>query len=77
MYWFRLNMPLAAAFFGATVGIPVWLIFKRPGWVVPAHRWQVPRPTPTRPAHRAADRAPRAAQRRPCRRGLTACPRLA
>lgn len=32
MFWFWLNMPLAAAFFGAMVGIPMWLIFKRPGW---------------------------------------------
>ena len=29
MSWFLLNMPLAAAFFGAWVGIPLWLTFKR------------------------------------------------
>jgi len=29
MNWFLLNMPLAAAFFGAWVGIPLWLTFKR------------------------------------------------
>jgi hypothetical protein len=30
MNWFWLNMPLAAVFFGAWVGIPMWLVFKRP-----------------------------------------------
>jgi hypothetical protein len=30
MNWFLLNMPLAAAFFGAWVGIPIWLVFKHP-----------------------------------------------
>jgi hypothetical protein len=30
MMWFLLNMPLAAAFFGAWVGIPLWLTFKHP-----------------------------------------------
>jgi hypothetical protein len=28
MYWFWLNMPLAAAFFAAWVGIPMWLVFR-------------------------------------------------
>ena len=28
MTWFWLNMPLAAAFFSAWVGIPLWLVFK-------------------------------------------------
>ena len=28
MNWFLLNMPLAAAFFGAWAGIPLWLTFK-------------------------------------------------
>jgi hypothetical protein len=32
MSWFWLNMPLAAVFFGAWYGIPMWLVFKRPGW---------------------------------------------
>jgi hypothetical protein len=32
MDWFWLNMPLAAVFFGAWYGIPMWLISKRPGW---------------------------------------------
>ena len=30
MNWLLLNMPLAAAFFGAWVGIPLWLTFKHP-----------------------------------------------
>ena len=30
MHWFLLNMPLAAAFFGAWVGIPLWLAFHHP-----------------------------------------------
>ena len=30
MYWFWMNMPLAAAFFAAWTGIPLWLVFKRP-----------------------------------------------
>ena len=28
MYWFWLNMPLAAVFFSAWVGIPLWLVFR-------------------------------------------------
>jgi hypothetical protein len=31
MIWFMLNMPLAAAFFAAWVGIPLWMTFKHPG----------------------------------------------
>ena len=31
MIWFWLNMPLAAAFFAAWVGIPLWLVVKHPG----------------------------------------------
>ena len=30
MIWFWFNMPLAAVFFAAWVGIPLWLVFKRP-----------------------------------------------
>lgn len=30
MNWFLLNMPLAAVFFGAWVGIPQWMTVKRP-----------------------------------------------
>jgi hypothetical protein len=30
MYWFWLNLPLAAAFFTGWVGIPLWLVFKHP-----------------------------------------------
>ena len=32
MFWFWLNIPLAAAFFGAWYGIPMWKIFKHPDW---------------------------------------------
>jgi hypothetical protein len=28
MYWFWLNTPLAAAFFAAWAGIPLWLVCK-------------------------------------------------
>jgi len=30
MYWFWLNMPLAAAFVAAWTGIPLWLVLKHP-----------------------------------------------
>lgn len=30
MYWFWLNMPLAAMFFAAWTGIPLWLVLKHP-----------------------------------------------
>jgi hypothetical protein len=30
MTWFWLNMPLAAAFFAAFTGIPLWLVLKHP-----------------------------------------------
>ena len=30
MNWFMLNMPLAAAFVGAWVGIPFWMVIKHP-----------------------------------------------
>jgi hypothetical protein len=28
--WFWLNIPLAALIFAAIVGIPMWMVFKRP-----------------------------------------------
>jgi hypothetical protein len=28
--WFWLNIPICAAIFSAIVGIPMWLVFKRP-----------------------------------------------
>jgi hypothetical protein len=31
MSWFWLNMPLAAAFFLATAGIPLWMVLRHPG----------------------------------------------
>jgi hypothetical protein len=30
MSWFWMNIPLAVAFFGVWVGVPMWLILKRP-----------------------------------------------
>ena len=30
MSWFWLNIPLAAAFFLATAGIPMWLVLRHP-----------------------------------------------
>jgi hypothetical protein len=30
MSWFWLNMPLAAVFFAATTGIPLWLVLRHP-----------------------------------------------
>ena len=30
MYWFWLNIPLAAAFVAAWTGIPLWLVLKHP-----------------------------------------------
>jgi hypothetical protein len=30
MYWFWLNIPLAAAFFAAWTGIPLWLVARHP-----------------------------------------------
>jgi len=30
MNWFWLNMPLAAVFFGSWVGVPLWLVVRRP-----------------------------------------------
>jgi len=36
MYWFWLNMPLAAAFVAAWTGIPLWLVLKHPDAGPPA-----------------------------------------
>ena len=30
MFWFMLNIPLAAAFFLAITGIPAWLVIRHP-----------------------------------------------
>ena len=30
MYWFLMNVPLAAVFLTAWTGIPLWLVIKRP-----------------------------------------------
>jgi hypothetical protein len=32
MFWFWLNMPLAAACFLAWCGIPLWMVLKHPSW---------------------------------------------
>ena len=56
MYWFWLNMPLAAVFFGAWTGIPLWLVFKYPD-TGPGPQ---PLPTPL-PGHTVAATAPRTA----------------
>jgi hypothetical protein len=32
MFWFWLNMPLAAVFFGAWCGIPLWMVLRHPHW---------------------------------------------
>jgi hypothetical protein len=36
MYWFWLNMPLAAAFVAAWTGIPLWLVLRHPDASRPA-----------------------------------------
>ena len=42
MIWFWLNMPLAAAFFSAWVGIPLWLVFKHSERAAPSAAAYVP-----------------------------------
>jgi len=32
MSWFWMNMPLAAVFFAAWVGIPLYMVLKHPAW---------------------------------------------
>jgi hypothetical protein len=32
MLWFWLSIPLAAVFFGAWYGIPMWMILTHPDW---------------------------------------------
>jgi hypothetical protein len=32
MNWFWMNVPLDAVFFGAWVGIPLWMVLKHPHW---------------------------------------------
>ena len=71
MYWFWLNMPLAAAFFAAWVAIPIWLVFKHPDRGASPLSVLAPTCTHSGPARRTADRASRATQRAPGRRGLT------
>ena len=60
MNWFLLNMPLAAAFVGAWVGIPMWLVLKHPDrgagpraeQVTQHHQAPLPRPHPALTAQR-------------------------
>jgi hypothetical protein len=42
MIWFWLNMPLAAVFFSAWVGIPLWLVFKHADHAAPPAAVQAP-----------------------------------
>ena len=56
MSWFWLNVPLDAAFFLAVVGIPAWLVLRRPdsGPAVAAQRGRpVLVPVLARPARQA------------------------
>jgi hypothetical protein len=39
MNWFWINTPLAAAFFAAWTGIPLWLAFKHPDATI---QWSAP-----------------------------------
>jgi hypothetical protein len=32
MAWLWLNIPLAAVFFGAWSGIPLWMVLRHPSW---------------------------------------------
>ena len=57
MYWFWLNIPLAAAFFAAWAGIPLWLVIKRPD--------AGPRTAPADRREHAADRREHADDSRP------------
>jgi hypothetical protein len=51
MYWFWINMPLAAVFFAAWTGVPLWLVLKHPdtspesGIPDTPHQAQVAEPT--------------------------------
>jgi hypothetical protein len=47
MNWFWLNVPLMALFFAAFVGIPLWLVLRRPD-ARPASQPTVDMPAPRR-----------------------------
>jgi hypothetical protein len=64
MSWFWMNIPLAAAFFGVWVGVPLWLILKHPD------RGSAPVAVPAQ-AHQAAPVEPQIAVA-PQRSGLLA-----
>jgi hypothetical protein len=44
MNWFWMNMPLAALFFAAWTGIPLWLVIKRPDTGSGSRAVHAPRP---------------------------------
>lgn len=47
MSWFWLNIPLAAVFVAAWVGIPLWMVLRHPSWSSePAARYGNPGPEP-------------------------------
>jgi hypothetical protein len=49
MFWLWVNMPLAAAFFAAWAGIPLWMVLRHPTWgpqPADGHRHQPARPQP-------------------------------
>ena len=49
MLWFWLSIPLAAVFFGAWYGIPMWMVLTRPDWgpqPAAGHRVQTAGPEP-------------------------------
>jgi hypothetical protein len=67
-YWMWLNLSLAAVFFAGIVGIPLWMVIKRPD-VGPkvdaelAHAWEMSRTTATEGVHAAEERVHAAEER--------------
>lgn len=60
MLWFWLSIPLAAVFFGAWYGIPLWMVLTRPDWgPEPAAGHSVPLAEPEPPFARGRDEHPR------------------
>jgi hypothetical protein len=55
MFWFWLNMPLAAACFLAWCAIPLWMVLKHPSWGPEPADGHVSKPAA--PAPVAADEA--------------------
>jgi len=49
MFWFWMNMPLAAACLAAWTGIPLWMVLRHPTWgpePADGHRAQPAKPEP-------------------------------